>query len=150
MLNVKLSQTKNGKAEKELNELSEKAPYLDAGFFEKAKYSSGQFVADVAFHNEFGTARIPPRPFFRNAIEDGKNRKKWGEVLGIELAKNSDIEHALNVLGMLVVGDIKRSINNSGAFALNSPATIKRKGSSQPLRDTGVLWNAVNFEVRKK
>ena len=45
------------------------------GIIEQANYegSDGESVAQVAFWNEYGTATIPPRPFFRNTIAQHKD-----------------------------------------------------------------------------
>ena len=42
---------------------------VQVGFFATAKYDNGTPVAAVAAYNEFGTKRIPERPFFRQAIQ---------------------------------------------------------------------------------
>jgi cold shock CspA family protein len=36
----------------------------------------GQTIAEVAFWNEFGTARIPPRPFLRSTLKERKIKYK--------------------------------------------------------------------------
>ena len=36
---------------------------LKVGFFESSRYDNGNYVAEVARDNEFGTLKIPPRPF---------------------------------------------------------------------------------------
>ena len=41
---------------------------LQVGFFATAKYPDGTPVTNVAVWNEFGTGRIPERPFFRQAL----------------------------------------------------------------------------------
>ena len=37
-----------------------------------------------------------------------------------------------------------------GSFAPNAPSTIKAKGSSKPLIDTGRMRQSVNFEIKQK
>ena len=44
------------------------AKVVKVGFLEGAAYPSGIPVAAVAAFQDFGTRRIPPRPFFRNMI----------------------------------------------------------------------------------
>ena len=51
--------------------------------------------------------------------------------------------------GNFVEGLVKDKIVN-GPFVPNSPATIKRKGSSRPLIDTGHLRQSVRYRIRQK
>lgn len=130
---------------KELKPLADKNQ-LKVGFFETSKYQNGIFVADVAKNNEFGTLEIPSRPFFRNAIEN--NSKKWINFLAQDLVKSENAEMSYNRLGEVARGDIVKSINQTNSPA-NSPLTIKAKGSSKPLVDTGFLRANVTFKVEK-
>lgn len=129
----------------ELKPLADKNQ-LRVGFFETSKYDDGTFVADVAKKNEFGTLKIPPRPFFRNAIEN--NTKKWINFLAKDLVKSENAEMSYNRLGEVARGDIVKSINQTNSPA-NSPITIEAKGSSKPLVDTGFLRANVTFKVEK-
>ena len=130
---------------KELKPLANKNQ-LKVGFFETSKYQNGVFVADVAKNNEFGTLEIPSRPVFRNAIES--NSKKWINFLAQDLVKSENAEISYNHLGEVARGDIVKSINQTNSPA-NSPLTIKAKGSSKPLVDTGFLRANVTFKVEK-
>lgn len=129
----------------ELKPLADKNQ-LKVGFFETSKYQNGIYVADVAKNNEFGTLQIPSRPFFRNAIEN--NSKKWVNFLAQDLVKSENAEISYNRLGEVARGDIVKSINQTNSPA-NSPLTIKAKGSSKPLVDTGFLRANVTFKVEK-
>lgn len=119
---------------------------LQVGFFENAKYGNGAQVASVAFWQEYGTLKIPMRPFFRNAIT--KNSKKWFAILGDELKTSGNAEFALNRLGEIAKGDIMQSIT-AIKTPPNAESTIKQKGSSNPLIDTGFLRASVNYKVTK-
>lgn len=141
---------KNPKIGKELEEALGVSlvtnPTLEVGFFEKARYPDGEFVASVAVKNEYGNPRIPPRPFFRGAIFN--NSDKWGD-LALKFFKRADSETALGMLGESIRGDIIRSIDKTNTPP-NSPVTIARKGSSKPLVDTGLLRASVTFQLREK
>lgn len=141
---------KNPKIGKELEEALGVSlvtnPTLEVGFFEKARYPDGEFVASVAVKNEYGNPRIPPRPFFRNAISN--NSDKWGD-LALKFFKRADSETALGMLGESIRGDIIRSIDKTNTPP-NSPVTIARKGSSKPLVDTGLLRASVTFQLKEK
>nr|DAL49497.1 MAG TPA_asm: virion morphogenesis protein [Caudoviricetes sp.] len=117
---------------------------LKVGIFESAKYDDGTPVAQVAFWQEFGTAKIPMRPFFRNAI--AKNTRKWGDSVNTALIGTNDSEKALKMLGEIMRGDIVLSLTNLNTPP-NAPSTIKQKGSSNPLIDTGLLRNSISWEL---
>ena len=134
-----------GEISQELKSLANKNR-LRVGFFETSKYDDGTFVADVAKNNEFGTLKIPSRPFFRNAIEN--NTKKWVNFLAKDLVKTENAAMSYNRLGEVARGDIVKSINQTNSPA-NSPITIEAKGSSKPLVDTGFLRANVTFKVGK-
>lgn len=117
---------------------------LKVGIFESAKYDDGTPVAQVAFWQEFGTAKIPMRPFMRNAIT--KNTRKWGDSVKTALMGTNDSEKALKMLGEIMRGDIVLSLTNLNTPP-NAPSTIKQKGSSNPLIDTGLLRSSISWEL---
>lgn len=117
---------------------------LKVGIFESAKYDDGTPVAQVAFWQEFGTTKIPMRPFLRNAI--AKNMRKWGDSVKTALIGTNDSEKALKMLGEIMRGDIVLSLTNLNTPP-NAPSTIKQKGSSNPLIDTGLLRSSISWEL---
>lgn len=117
---------------------------LRAGVFDTAKYPDGTPVAQVAEWNEFGTSSIPPRPFMRDAVIDGK--KRWIEYLARQVEAYEDVHLAFGRLGELVRNDIVKSINLH-TEPPNSPVTIARKKSSHPLIDTGFLKSSITYKV---
>lgn len=117
---------------------------LKVGFFESSRYDNGNYVAEVARDNEYGTLKIPPRPFFRNATDE--NTKKWVDFLGRDLVETNDAGISYNRLGEIARGDIVESITKLNTPP-NSPKTIALKGSSNPLIDTGFLRANVTFKV---
>lgn len=120
-------------------------PTLEVGFFKNVKYPDGKPVAQVASENEFGTYKIPPRPFFRNAIK--KNANKWLQFFKNK-AKTNTPYVSLGMLGELIRGDIVLSINQTNTPP-NSQATIDAKGSSKPLVDTGKMRASVEFQLKR-
>lgn len=117
---------------------------LNVGFFESSRYTEGTYVAQVARIQEYGSIKIPPRPFFRNAIDN--NMQKWLDFLGRDLVNTNNAETSYNRLGEVVRGDIVESITQLDTPP-NAPKTIARKGSSNPLIDTGFLRANVTFKV---
>lgn len=109
-------------------------------------------IADVAAWNELGTDRgIPPRPFIRQSFDNNKAMIKAmcdAQAKAIITGK-ADPKKALNAIGAMQKGLIQKTID-SGGFAPNDPKTIKRKKSSKPLIDTGLMRQSVNYVIKKK
>lgn len=143
-IKAKIINSKNLNLENELKGLI-KNKNLEVGFFEVSKYENGVYVASVASFNEYGTAKIPPRPFFRNAI--AKNSNKWNDILANELRNSVDVELAYNRVGEVAKGDIVESIMQTNTPP-NSPLTISKKRSSKPLVDTSFMRSSVNYKVK--
>jgi hypothetical protein len=129
-----------------------KGGVLRVGFLEGAMYPDAKGkgaplpVAQVAFWNEFGTSRVPPRSFFRGAIRD--KSKNWGAQLGAAVKHyNFDGAKALAVLGEIVKDDIVSSITAWPAD--NAESTVKAKGFNKGLIDKGIMQRAVDFELVK-
>ncbi|EGC6704068.1 hypothetical protein H9W57_001063 [Campylobacter jejuni] len=134
--------------DKKLNNLiSSSNKRLEVGFFESAKYENGEYVANVAKIQEYGTLKIPARPFFRNAI--AKNGAKWLTFMKNQFTSNQNLDLSLNQAGELARGDIVASIMQTNNPP-NAEATIKAKGSSKPLIDTGFMRASVTFKVVDK
>ena len=79
-----------------------------AGFVEGANYSDGTPIAAVAATQNFGTERIPPRPFMTNAIDHHEN--EWIEELGELIKDGKSVDDALSSVGLLMQSDIKEAI----------------------------------------
>jgi len=111
--------------------------------------SATQSNIDKAIWNEFGTRRgIPERPFMRNAMRG--NRKKYANAMKVSVKKillgETTLRVVLGKLGALAQGDIQNEIT-ALRTPENAPATIKRKGSSNPLIDTGEMRQAVTWKI---
>ncbi|CAI3933441.1 phage virion morphogenesis protein [Commensalibacter communis] len=121
---------------------------IKVGIASGATYPDGQSVADVAYWNEVGTPNIPARPTF--SVVPFKYGDNWGQQLEAILKSSGwKIEQSLEAFGNIVAGQVKLEINNLLDPPL-SPYTIKKKGSSKPLIDTGLLINSVVYQVEKK
>ena len=111
--------------------------------------AADQGAIDKAIWNEFGTSRgIPERPFFRSAMAD--NRPAYRSLMRSEAKKimraETDMRRTLSRLGLVAQGHVQQSIVELD-IPPNSPATIKAKGSSNPLVDTGEMRQSVTFQV---
>lgn len=137
------------KMQKHLENLARKvenANQVRVGFLEGATYPDGTGVAEVAAYQEFGTNKIPPRPFFRNAIKNGKGN--WAKELAKIMEVNDmDASISLGRMGTRIAGQIAESIIDFTDPAL-AKSTIAAKGFDKPLIDTGHMINSIDFEVK--
>lgn len=120
---------------------------LRVGFLENATYPDGTPVGMIAAIQDFGAPRagIPPRPFFRNMIADKSH--EWPKAIAGLIKDNGlNVEKALDKAGAAIAGQLRESINKTNAPPLK-PATIRRKGFSKPLIETGHMFNSVDHEV---
>ena len=114
------------------------------GVLEDATYPDGTSVAQVAFWNEYGTSKSPPRPFFRAVVSSQK--KNW--VLSVKnlMAMHNDPQKVMGLIGEHMKGQIVHSIL-SWTSPPNAPYTVKMKGFNKPLVWTGQLSRSINYEV---
>lgn len=122
-----------------------KGATVKVGFLAGATYPDGLSVAQVAFWNEFGTSRAPPRPFFRGMIAD--KSPTWGKALALNLKDtNYNGEQTMGRMGQGIKDQLVQSIVEFSTPP-NAPYTIAKKGFDKPLVDTGVMQRTPDFEV---
>ena len=106
---------------------------LKVGFFDTDKYENGEYVAQVAFWNEYGTIskkgnkHIPPRPFMRNVTDNQNAMSRIFNVAKIELDKGTECDKIAEICGEQLAQMVKLSITG-GSYIPNSAYTIKKKG----------------------
>lgn len=104
---------------------------LKVGFFEGAKYPDGTSVAMVAAIQEFGApgaplGPIPPRPYFRTMIRT--ESPGWSETFGRALVKyDYDVDRAMQAMGLVLQGQLKKSIADLTQPALSEVSLMLRK-----------------------
>jgi hypothetical protein len=105
-------------------------------------------VAQVAFWQQFGTKRIPARPYFTTMIEE--NSPRWGDSLA-HLAKvhNYDARKMMTNMGIGIQAQLVRSIRD-WSTPPNAQLTVDIKGFNNPLIDEGIMMNSVEYEVTNK
>ena len=112
-------------------------------------------IAYVGTIQEFGsvTKNIPERSFIRYPLQTHLN-ERIKEARSIKLSALNPTVPRPVVYGLL--GELGKEIilkafetSGDGNWKANAPSTIKRKGSSQPLIDTGRLMKSINYEVVK-
>lgn len=115
---------------------------------EKRIKKAGESIAQIAIYNEFGTDKIPARPFMSTTYAE--NYAKVNRIVGKEYDKiiegKSTVYKSLSALGVYYEGLVKQKIRQI-RLPPNAPSTIKAKGSSKPLIDFGQMIAAVTYEV---
>lgn len=118
---------------------------LKVGF---PKSKSEQSNIMKAIWNEFGTRRIPARPFVRTSWRN--NRNKYLAMCRADakqiFAGTMTVQRSLNRIGVIAQGDMQMSVT-TGGWTPNAPSTIRRKGSSRPLIDTGKMRQSITWVV---
>lgn len=115
----------------------------DAG----AHRESGANVVDIAIWNEFGTDKIPSRPFIRQCFADNQGLvEQHLQRIVLNVAKGSELRLEMARLGQWYEGKQKQTLRNY-PWKSNSKATVKRKKSSKPLIDTAQLVNSIRYQV---
>lgn len=114
----------------------------------KTSKSSNIHLASLAAIHEYGTSKIPERPFMRQSFDE-KNRD-WTNVTirainSITNGKES-VHSGLSKLGQWMQGKVRLEIAKGGFTAL-APATVRAKGDPKPLIDTGRMRQGVDYEV---
>jgi len=110
----------------------------------------GVAIVDYATYNEFGTVHIPSRPFmrttadrYRDGIYEYTSRLVGGMIDGRYHARQ-----VLTYMGEWYQAKVQLTIRDAKQWAVpNLSATVKAKGSSSPLIDTGRMLGAVRYEI---
>ena len=131
--------------------------HIRFGWIDKKKYPSGHknegtYIASVAYWQEFGTVgengkHIHPRPYFRqlvNKVKFGYNEeiKKYFQSLCTGLVDNI----TLISLATEITKDYNEVVLSQSNKKL-SPITIRIKGHTYQLDDTGVMLTSFKAEV---
>ena len=110
----------------------------------------GDEVVDYAIYNEFGTSRMPARPFMQTTYNTHMPKVlKFVEYLtGQIIDGKTTPDHVLRTVGEKYQAAIQMTIRDAKTWAVpNDPYTVQRKGSSSPLIDTGRMLASVRYEV---
>ena len=133
-----------------LKEMQKKRMGIKVGIHGDAGMQGPTSVLQIANWNHDGTSRIPARPFvaqwYDNHILDNMALvyKLFARV--VENKGAGGLLGALHLAGLKFVAGIQAEIVGGG-FAPNAASTVRRKGSSSPLIDTGVLKASVTYKV---
>jgi len=122
------------------------------GVPETAPDKDGASQAYIAAIHEFGSPRnnIPKRSFLASTLNE--NLGKYANILTNEINNTvlkSSIIPSLKKLAIVVQNDVLSKFTNN-SWQQNAPSTVKQKGSSAPLIDTGELRQSIRGIVRNK
>lgn len=111
-------------------------------------HSSSTNLADVATWMEFGTRYIRARPFMKQAFDSNYDRIFSFITMQHRnfLDGKQTMEMGLKKIGVFFEGIVKKHMVD-GNFAPLKKETIRRKGSSKPLIDTGRLGDSISNQV---
>ncbi|MGY3186451.1 hypothetical protein [Lysinibacillus sp. TE18511] len=148
-INVKITDKNNTvRLKAVLKELKEYS--VEVGIFGSDEYvmiaSVHEFGATI--RKGGGTITIPERSFIRTTFDEKNEewfnffKKQIKRVIAFEMDPKTSFER----LGARMVGDIQKKITDLDAPP-NAPSTIAKKGSSNPLIDTGGLRMRVTYKV---
>jgi len=111
----------------------------------------GVSVVDYAAYNEFGTSRIPARPFMQTTADKHKETvTKFTQYLIGQMidGKISDTS-VLQNLGAKYQSLMQMVVRDAKNWAVpNAESTIRQKGSSSPLINTGRMVGSIRYEVK--
>ena len=120
------------------------------GILQGSVDSEGVSIAEYATYNEFGTDDVPSRPFMAMSFDENKadieadfNRQGKAMVEGRRTA-----DQALTVIGQKHAARVQNTITGRDITPKLADSTVKAKGSTKTLVDTGAMTNAVQIELR--
>lgn len=134
-----------------------KSKVVRVGIVGHQQYEDGTPVAYVATIQEYGTANIPPRPFFRPTIAE--KRDEWRKSVVNMISSNLPAIEALELVGIKATEDIKVKIGEitSPRLAIATLKARNRKAhkgglkpkaiSIKPLIDTGLMQKSISSVV---
>jgi len=104
-------------------------------------------VLDIATIHEFGLGNNPERSFIRATFDE--NQELIYRLAQLVVDGKLTREQALNQLGLRFQAQVIDRINSNIPPPL-APATIKRKGSSLALVDTGQLKSSITYRIEQE
>lgn len=111
---------------------------------------SGSDLVTYARANEFGVpGHIPERSFLRSTVREKRDRygRLMSKAVADVLAGEPSVR-AFEKVGVRVVRDVRLKITRL-RIPPNAASTIRRKGSSNPLIDTGRMRQSITYVFRR-
>lgn len=114
-------------------------------------YGDGQSIMTIGAVHEYGAGNSPKRSFLRTPFLMHKKKINQYIAKQFETTLNGvSVGDALENVGAYCTNISKKAFTTKGFGQWDAlkPATIARKGSSQPLIDTGTLRNSITWVLR--
>lgn len=111
-------------------------------------YENGLSIAEVAAIHEFGDgAHIPERSWLRSYVDANKGKVQAKiRALNVRLARGEITRaQALDQLGGWVAAEVQEHVR-AGIPPPNAESTVRQKGSSTPLVDSGAFVSAIDYQ----
>jgi len=134
-------------------EIGKPKVYIGVPASKNGMHEGGINMATLLALHVYGvpTRGIPQRDPLRPPLI--ANAQRYSDLLAIglknALANGTDPKIVYEKIGIVATNDVKDYFI-TGNFKALSEKTIKAKGSSKPLIDTGELRNSISYEVRNK
>lgn len=110
-------------------------------------------LALQAYIREHGSPayRVPPRPFLEPGIEKHLDLVEKGMKAALQdVLDGGDGRAQRERLGATMAAKVQVYFQEDNGWTPNAPSTIKKKGSAQPLVDTGALRQSITYIIRAK
>lgn len=124
---------------------------IDVGLFEGSRYPDGESIPEVGYFNVYGTDTIPARNFFeplKTSVDIRRTVQHFaGEYMKtLIILSGKDARGSLVKIGLQGEQALKNSITEL-QDPPNAPSTIRRKKSSNPLIDTGLMRASISHKI---
>lgn len=90
------------------------------------------------------TVNIPARPWLNPGVDSGT--QEYLKIIERALESGEPLDKALNQIGVVAVGMVQKYMTELKSPP-NAPSTIKAKGSSNPLIDSGALRQSITYKI---
>jgi hypothetical protein len=92
----------------------------------------------------FGTSTIPARPWLDVGVATGD--AEYLKIITNAIDKGENLERALNQIGVVAVAKTQQYMTELKTPP-NAASTIAKKGSANPLIDTGALRQSITYSI---
>ena len=124
---------------------------IAVGIQEGAKNGEGLTIAEYGAANEFGTDKIPSRPFMRTTFDENKAKyvRMMNGIWKAVTTPQGNVNNSMTRLGLIASNDIQNTISKRNFLPKLSERTIKaKKGSTKTLIDTSAMINSIHHIIR--
>lgn len=148
MIKVSVTETQAAKdaIKRALDEFAT-SEFVTVGIHESAGVhpDAGITQAQLGAVQQFGNDNIPPRPWLDVGLSTGN--QEYISILRDAAERGERLNSALDRVGVVAVGKVQEYVINLNTPP-NAQSTIDRKGSSNPLIDTGSMVQSITYTVQ--